>query len=636
VRDIVRKSKNSRRITNLDFIVYIKKFFWWWKSRWGIAHRKKGFNVSRKEIYVVLAYILLIVIVTWPLIWHLNNMIPGVGNDRGDSFHFVWDMWWLKKNVLTGKDLFWTNDIFYPNGVSLVYHTLIIGQGLLSLFFMLFLPLLVVFNGFYLLFMFLAAYGAYSLVKKLWGSRRAAFLGGVIFAFSPYVMAHSLGHFNLTALWPLPWIGLLSWELRKKRTWTKVVSLSLLIVFLFLNDFHYFLFGIILFGLIIGYDLFTKRFTKKNIPMLMKTAMVAVIVFVLIFPLLNKSLEVSKVYVPGALLSEVSYWSADLVSFITPSFLHSVWGNVGQKAMEEYKLGGVESVVYVGWTVIGLVLLSIVFKSADKKEKASKRVWWIILVFFFVMSLGPLLKIMGNTSFYVSDISYSIALPYIWLYKLPLLSVARAPARFFAVVSLALGVLAGYGYFRLESLILSKVNIYKNLVVWPIFLVVMFMIGLEYVSMPMRLQKMSIPPVYNNIKADKDDCTVLELPLWWTSGHRSEGDVITKIQYYQTYHEKKILNGSVSRVPDALFDYYLQYPGIKYLIDVNTKTPDRADLDKNVVLIKWKNDFNIKYIVLHKEYYEWSDYYKIREYLENVIGVEKWYEDEGEIAYVLK
>jgi len=159
---------------------------------------------------------------------------------------------------------------------------------------------------------------------------------------------------------------------------------------------------------------------------------------------LNKSLEVSKVYVPGALLSEVSYWSADLVSFITPSFLHSVWGNVGQKAMEEYKLGGVESVVYVGWTVIGLVLLSIVFKSADKKEKASKRVWWIILVFFFVMSLGPLLKIMGNTSFYVSDISYSIALPYIWLYKLPLLSVARVPARFFAVVSLALGVLAGY------------------------------------------------------------------------------------------------------------------------------------------------------------------------------------------------
>jgi hypothetical protein len=285
--------------------------------------------------------------------------------------------------------------------------------------------------------------------------------------------------------------------------------------------------------------------------------------------------------------------------------------------------------------VIGLIVLSIIFKSANKNEKTSKRLWWLILVFFFVMSLGPLLKIMGKTSFAVSDISYSVALPYIWLYELPMMSIARVPARFYAVTSLALAVMSAYGYMRLENLILSKVNFFKNIVVWAIFGTVLLMLGLEYISVPIRLQDMSIPPVYTSIKADNDDFVIMELPLWWTSGHRSEGNVITKLQYYQTYHEKKILNGSVSRVPDALFDYYLKYPGIKYLIDVENNSADLEDMSRDLVWSKWKNELKVKYIVLHKKYFEWSEYYKIREYMENVLGVEKWYEDDGEIVYLI-
>jgi hypothetical protein len=44
----------------------------------------------------------------------IDNVLIG---DGGDAYHYVWDFWWVKKAILEGKNIFYTDYLFYPYGV---------------------------------------------------------------------------------------------------------------------------------------------------------------------------------------------------------------------------------------------------------------------------------------------------------------------------------------------------------------------------------------------------------------------------------------------------------------------------------------------------------------------------------------
>lgn len=589
--------------------------------------RYNGYDFLVVGIYVVIAIIL-----TWPLIANIGSLIPGMNGDSGDSWHFVWNIWWIKQVIVNHQDLFFTEYLYYPNGVSLVYHTLTIVSGLVLFVLIKYLSIVSAFDVLYLLYILLAAVFSYELAKNLWGSRKGAFLAGIVYAFSPYFFAHSLGHFNLTVLWPFPLLGWLLLKMSKKISWTNGVWLGLVLAVMFLTDWQYFVMALVF--VLVYLVVRGLNFWKNSSGWWWSQfALSGAVCLLLVYPVLSKSLLAAQNYLPQALISEISYWSADLMGYLIPSFQNPFWGDLGQKYYSLYNFSGVESVVYAGWVVLGLVIGSLLL--ADRKYGWQKVWWWSVLLVFFVLSLGPFLKIAGVTDFQISDVHFTIPLPYLLFYKIPFLSVARVPARFFVVVSLALAVLSAYSFTQVEQRMKKWMNGYSKLTVFMLMMVLSGLILIEYSCWPMSFQNTQIPKVYSEIKKDSGDFVIMELPLWWTSGHRSLGKVETKIQYYQTYHEKKILNGSVSRVPNALFDYYLQVPGIKYLIDVSKNTADENDLDKNLVLKKFRDDLDVRYIVVHKSYFDIGDFYKIREYLESNLGLVVWYEDEGEIAYKL-
>lgn len=578
--------------------------------------------------WVAVIYFGLMVLVTWPLITKLNTIVPGVGDGRGDTWHFLWNMWWVKESFWGGNNVFLTDFLFYPNGVSLVYHTLILGQSLLALPWLAAFPLVGVFNVFYLLFFWLAGMCTFWLARSYWQDSWAAFVAGLVFAFSPYVMAHSLGHFNLTAIWVFPaWLFLIRKnELTGHKWW--LVAAGLVMCFALLNDYQYFVFLVLLAVIYWCFQLWQTQHFKD---LVWKGVVLFLIVFILGFPVIWYGWQTMQAYLPGALLSEVSFWSADLLSYVVPSWQHPIWGEVGSYYNEQYLNTGVESVSYLGWTVVFLVVLSMVWHKSSRDAKLV-RFWHIILVVFFLLSLGPLLKIMGNTEFLLTDTSFSVALPYMLMYKLPLLAIARVPARFYVLVSLAVAILVAY----VLKQFLHKIDKYAGFWRWAghISVVGFFsvLILTEYTAWPFRYDEVKMPAVYNEIKADQEDFAIMELPLWWTSGHQTVGDPRTIIQYYQTYHGKKILNGSVSRVPEALFEYYKELPGIKYLIDVSAGT-DKHDLNKGLVLYTWRQELHVRYIVLHKAYFTEDDYFLIRSYLENKLDLEIIYEDDGEVLY---
>ena len=150
----------------------------------------------------MVAYALLTVALTWPLAAQFTTAVPG----GGDAWQHIWNLWWLKKSLIDlHTNPFYTNYLYYPGGVTLLFHTLVPLEAALTIPLQLLgfdlLPLynLVMFSSFVL-----AGYGCWLLVRDLTKNSLAAFVAGGAFAFCPYHAGHMLGHMNLASLQWLP------------------------------------------------------------------------------------------------------------------------------------------------------------------------------------------------------------------------------------------------------------------------------------------------------------------------------------------------------------------------------------------------------------------------------------------------
>ena len=79
--------------------------------------RNRFLNSIFKVTAVILAYTVLAVISTWPLFTHLGTHIT---DHFGDGALHLWNSWWVGQALAEGRSPFFTDRIFYPNGVSLI------------------------------------------------------------------------------------------------------------------------------------------------------------------------------------------------------------------------------------------------------------------------------------------------------------------------------------------------------------------------------------------------------------------------------------------------------------------------------------------------------------------------------------
>lgn len=107
--------------------------------------------------------------------------------------------------MVLGQTPFYTNYLFYPEGVTLLFHPVDVADGLLAM------PLYgllggdVTYNVVVLFSFVLGGWGAYLLALYLTGSRRAAFVAGLVFVLSPYhFLRLQIGHLNLATVQWIP------------------------------------------------------------------------------------------------------------------------------------------------------------------------------------------------------------------------------------------------------------------------------------------------------------------------------------------------------------------------------------------------------------------------------------------------
>lgn len=150
-------------------------------------------------------------VMSYPLVAHLSTHLPGRG--PGDNVSFLWNVWWFRSPGALSHP-FQTHLIFAPFGAPLVLDTHTALPAVIAAMALGRLGVVTATNLLVLGGLMLNGVTVYALAWRLTARVGPAFLAGLVFAMSPYVAVHLLGHFNLVHAWTLPlcalaWIRLL-------------------------------------------------------------------------------------------------------------------------------------------------------------------------------------------------------------------------------------------------------------------------------------------------------------------------------------------------------------------------------------------------------------------------------------------
>ncbi len=167
------------------------------------------------SLFALLAFSLLSLVLTWPLITVMGRDVPG---DLGDSLLNMWILAWGAEHVpqlLTGAmtwSQYWDANIFHPAPMALSLSEHLFAQVLQVLpVYWLTGNIILCYNLLFVSTFALSAYGTYLLVRDLTGDWRAAFIAGLIYGFLPYRMA-SVPHLQVMSS---QWMPLALWGLNR-------------------------------------------------------------------------------------------------------------------------------------------------------------------------------------------------------------------------------------------------------------------------------------------------------------------------------------------------------------------------------------------------------------------------------------
>ena len=144
----------------------------------------------RKHLHFFLVTTVLVLVMTFPSIVYVfkTDVFWLPAKHCCDVFIEFWDIWYAK-HILAGQaDLFYTNTIFYPEGVSLTYNQVGMLYSTVVIALQQFLPPPNAFTLAYLFIIFSSASAAYVYLHWLIKDRWLALFGAVVFGLSPFIL----------------------------------------------------------------------------------------------------------------------------------------------------------------------------------------------------------------------------------------------------------------------------------------------------------------------------------------------------------------------------------------------------------------------------------------------------------------
>ena len=399
----------------------------------------------RVEAMLVLgAYAALTIVLTYPLVRRLAAHLP---NDLGDPVLNAWILAWDASRIRAGFRGIWDAPAFFPYRHTLAYSENLIGVAIFTA------PLqwiagnpVLCYNAAFLGSFLLAGGGMYLLARELTGRRDAAFLAGLVFAFTPYRIAH-LAHLQMLMS---GWMPLSLWALHRYLAswqWRHLWIAGACFVLQSLSNGYFMYFAALPLTVVGIAGLWRSRPPLKRT--LIHVGVVVVAMLAVLAPVASAYYAVRGTQGLRRSLYEIAFYSADLGDYFRAHHNIWLWRNLGTGWGEHELFPGV-----VGLALAGGLLLKRRVDAASSGDRTRNvlPIYVAIAAVAVVLTLGPEPKAWGHR--------LPFAGPYRWLlFVVPGLDGLRGVARLNTVVILSLAVFAAFGAVRLLDRLSARMRV---------------------------------------------------------------------------------------------------------------------------------------------------------------------------------
>jgi hypothetical protein len=370
---------------------------------------------------ILLSFLVLAVVWTWPLARHLSSRIP---HDPGDPILNMWLVWW-NAHAVPFTERWWNPPIFFPMRGALALSEHLAGIGLITT------PLqllhaspLAAYNTALILSFALSGFFTFLLVRRLIPPQCdevtrnfSALAAALAYGYGPY-RAGQLAHLQvLTSQWmPLALFSMHAYIEEGNSRWLGCFAAAWIVQAL--SNGYYLLYFPVLVALWLVWFVEWQRHGSRGIALIGTFAGASL----LLFPILVKYVAVQRslrlVRTPG----EMALFSARPESFLNPSGMLAFWPSSPALTTEEFLFPGITPIALVALGAISVSWTARRRPDAHAVERSTRPAFLfyaVAAVLMWALALGP-----------TTPGSVAWLHPYTLLTYLPGFDGLRVPARF--------------------------------------------------------------------------------------------------------------------------------------------------------------------------------------------------------------
>lgn len=524
----------------------------------------------------LLIFVVLSLLLTWPLATHFATHVPG---DGIDDPALAWNLWWVNHALVARpQNPFQVAWQFWPVGINLAFYTLTVLNGMAAIPLQAAFGVIPAYNLILLSSFVLSGLAAYLLsldfLARGAGARRmavpAALLGGALYAFASAKLFYAaLGQGNIASSQWIPFAMLYLLRLLRRTGRPRDALLAALFITLqAYAELTYVSFLAIFAGVAVAWRVASQpaqafAWLRARAARL---ALLTVLCIVGLAPILANMtpdlLAEGDFFTSGGGFADI--FSADLAGYALPTQLHPLFGDLIRRAAHDStprpdgRLFAVNKgqQIFVGYVALALWGVGV----WRNRRRPAAWLWTAGAFLFFLLTLGPSLRVAGR--------DLGAPLPFDLIARLPFFNGNRYPSRYSVMLLACLAPpVAGGAAHVLAHVTAGARQPARRLRLAAAVLLALLLF--EHLSAPLPLSDLRVPALYARVAAAPGDFALLELPPGWRNGARVAGksDVVIMQQLWnQTAHGKRLLGGNTSRNPEFKFQFFSEDPTLARLI----------------------------------------------------------------------
>jgi hypothetical protein len=356
------------------------------------------------------------------LVGHFSDY--SLGRDTDPSL-YMWSLAWWLYVLRNHVHPFFTKLIWAPHGINLAWVTTMPLLGLIAAPIEAKIGPLPTFNLLALLVLPACAWSGYILCRRVGGSPAAAFAGGLVFGFSPYMVAQLLSHFILLLIFPVSIavylvMRRLDGSLGRNR-FVILLAATLIAQFLLLLELIAVMTFLGAIAIAFALRLGSHDERHRTLALIPEIAAAYTITALLMSPYIYYFFAFGY---PSHPLWPAWMYSADLLNFIIPTEANAVGANRFLTAISVHFSGN----IYEQGACLGvpLILIMVAWTRRHRGELSARLLATMVAV-ISLLALGPFLQVAGHPI---------LPMPWLLIERLPLLKSAL-PSRLMPFAFLA-------------------------------------------------------------------------------------------------------------------------------------------------------------------------------------------------------